>query len=190
MHLTEPGCRNNPVEALETKTPMFIEHYGLRPDSGGPGLHRGGLGVSRSYRFLADSTAAMMVYKTSTRPWGIGEGRSGENCHVIMNPGTEREHVAGGFYRPVQEGDVLENNSGGGGGWGDPFERDSFDVLADVRDGYVTVEGARNDYGVVIDVTDWTIDETQTKRLRTGTRLPEPPPIGAETTGIRPLVIR
>ena len=190
MHLTEPGCRSNPVEALETKTPMFIEHYGLRPDSGGPGKHRGGLGISRSYRFLADSTAAMLVYKTSTRPWGIGEGRSGDNCHVTMNPGTERERVAGGFYRPVLEGDVLENNSGGGGGWGDPFERDPLLVLADVRSGYVTLEGARREYGVAIDIETWTVDEVETARLRSGERPPEPAPIGAETTGIRPLVLR
>ena len=71
MHLTEPGCRNNPVEVLEMKSPMLIEHYGMRADSGGAGKHRGGLGVSRSYHFLADSTSAMMVYKTSTRPWAI-----------------------------------------------------------------------------------------------------------------------
>ena len=190
MHLTQPGCRNNPVEALETKTPMFIEHYGLRPDSGGAGEHRGGLGVSRSYRFLADSTAAMLVYKTSTRPWSIGAGRTGDNCHVTMNPGTERERTAGGFYRPVVAGDVLENNTGGGGGWGDPFERDPVLVVSDVRAGYVSLEGARRDYGVAIDTATWTVDEAATAILRQGERPPERAPIGAETTGIRPLVTR
>jgi N-methylhydantoinase B len=190
MHLTEPGCRNNPVETLETKTPLFIDSYGLRPDSGGPGLHRGGLGVSRSYRFTADSTAAMLVYKTSTRPWGIGAGRSGDNCHVITNPGTEQERVAGGFYRAIKTGEVLVNNTGGGGGWGDAFERDPLAVLDDVREGYVTVEGARRDYGVEIDVVAWVIDEAATRRLREGSRAPEPAAIGAESVERRPLVTR
>lgn len=61
MHLTEPGCRNNPVEVLETKAPLRIESYGLRADSGGAGEHRGGLGVSRVYRFLAPSSAVTLV---------------------------------------------------------------------------------------------------------------------------------
>lgn len=187
MMLAEPGCRNNPVEVLETKAPLFIEHYALRPDSGGPGLHRGGLGISRAYRFLADSTAAMIVYKTSTRPWAIGGGRTGENNHVILNPGTERERVGGGFYRPMPAGEVLVNNSGGGGGWGDPFRRDPAKVLADVREGYVSPEAARRDYGVAIDLERWTVDEVETARLRT---LPPPPdaaPVG-DAPGLRPLV--
>ena len=187
MMLAEPGCRNNPVEVLETKAPLFIEHYALRPDSGGPGLHRGGLGISRAYRFLADSTAAMIVYKTSTRPWAIGGGRTGENNHVILNPGTERERAGGGFYRPMPAGEVLVNNSGGGGGWGDPFRRDPAKVLADVREGYVSPEAARRDYGVAIDLERWTVDEVETARLRT---LPPPPdaaPVG-DAPGPRPLV--
>jgi len=189
MHLTEPGCRNNPVEVLETKSPMFIGHYGLRADSGGPGEHRGGLGVSRSYRFLADSTSAMMVYKTRTRPWAIGDGVSGENNHVIMNPGTEHERVAGGHYRHVGAGDVLVNNSGGGGGWGDPFARDPAYVLEDVLDGYVTLEGAARDYGVAVDLERRIIDEEETARLRAAPRPPEPMPIGHDTPGPRPLVV-
>jgi N-methylhydantoinase B len=188
MHLTEPGCRNNPVEVLETKSPMLIEHYGLRADSGGAGRHRGGLGISRSYHFLADSITAMLVYKTSTRPWAIGGGISGENNHVIMNPGTDRERIAGGHYRPVSEGDVLVNRSGGGGGWGDPFERDQQAVLEDVIDGYVSVSGAARDYGVVVDPEALVIDEARTARLRAGPRPPEPEPVGGSTPGPRPLV--
>jgi N-methylhydantoinase B len=188
MHMTEPGCRNNPVEVLETKAPLLIERYGLRPDSGGAGRHRGGLGVARSYRFLADSTTAMLVYKTRTRPWGIGAGMSGENCHVIMNPGTDRERVEGGFYRPVHSGDVLVNNSGGGGGWGDAFQRDANLVLGDVREGYVTLEGARRDYGVAIDTKLWVVNEADTARLRSGPRPSAASPIGAETVGLRPAV--
>ena len=187
MMLAEPGCRNNPVEVLETKAPLFIEQYGLRVDSGGPGLHRGGLGISRAYRFLADSTAAMMVYKTRTRPWAIGEGQSGENNHVILNPGTDREEFRGGLYRPMAAGEVLLNNSGGGGGWGDPFEREPSKVLADVREGYVSRDAARRDYGVSIDVHRWVVDEVETARLRSAPH-PPAPLLVADAPGPRPLV--
>jgi N-methylhydantoinase B len=185
--LAEPGCRNNPVEVLETKAPLFIEHYRLRPDSGGPGLNRGGLGVSRSYRFQADSTAAMIVYKTRTRPWAIAGGRTGENNHVILNPGTVHEETGGGFYRPMRAGEVLVNNSGGGGGWGDPFQRDPARVLADVREGYVSVEAARRDYGVAVDSSCSEVDDAATALLRRQPQLPEPAPVG-DAPGPRPRV--
>jgi len=188
MMLAEPGCRNNPVEVLETKAPLFIEHYGLRPDSGGPGLHRGGLGVSRSYRFLADSTAAMIVYKTRTRPWSIGGGVSGENNHVILNPNTEHEEHRGGLYRPMGADEVLVNNTGGGGGWGNPFDRDPELVLADVREGYVSADAARRDYGVAIDIEHWTVDVEETSELRRAPR-PSEPDVVADAPGPRPLVL-
>lgn len=188
MAITESGARNNPVEVLEQKSPMFIEQYGLRADTGGPGTNRGGLGLGRTYHFLADSFSASIVYKTSTRPWAIGGGVSGENNHVITNPGTEKERVAGGHYRPMYEGEVLVNNSGGGGGWGDPFARDTDRVLEDVLDGYVSVEAAARDYGVAVDVEAGTVDEAETTRLRQGPRPPEPLPVGHETKGRRPLI--
>ena len=166
MHLTEPGCRNNPVEVLETKAPMFIEHYGLRPDSGGPGKHRGGLGISRVYRFLEPSTAVTLVKKTKTKPWGMNGGGVGDNCHVVLRPGTDREAVVGGVYESMAANEVLVNNSGGGGGWGPAFERDPGAVLADVREGYVTVASARRDYGVALDDTGRAVDPEATASLR------------------------
>jgi N-methylhydantoinase B len=168
MHLTEPGCRNNPVEVLETKAPLLIERYGLRQDSGGPGEHRGGLGVTRAYRFLADASAVTLVKKTKTRPWGTHGGYDGENCHVILRPGTERQRVTGMVYEPMAPGETLANCSGGGGGWGDPFKRDPQKVLNDVRNGYVSRESAKQDYGVVIDPLTMTVDAAATVVLRQG----------------------
>jgi N-methylhydantoinase B len=168
MHLTEPGCRNNPVEVLETKAPLRIESYGLRQDSGGPGAHRGGLGLSRVYRFLAPSSAVTLVKKTKTRPWGMTGGRAGENCHVILRPETEREQVTGMVYEAMAPGEILVNCSGGGGGWGDPFQRDPEKVLADVRNGYVSVESARRDYGVVIQTDTMAVDAVATATVREG----------------------
>ena len=168
MHLTEPGCHNNPVEVLETKAPLRIERYGLRQDSGGPGEHRGGLGVTREYRFMAPASAVTLVKKTKTRPWGIIRGESGENCHVILRPGTEREEVTGMVYEAMAPNEVLVNCSGGGGGWGDPFKRDPEKVLADVRDGYVSLASAKQAYGVVIHPETLEIDFGATSTLRKG----------------------
>lgn len=76
---------------------MFIEHYGYRPDTGGAGTHRGGVGISRVYQFEAPSAGICMTYKTRTRPWGIGEGGDGLNNHVIINPGTGANHQGSEF---------------------------------------------------------------------------------------------
>ncbi|PRX70128.1 N-methylhydantoinase B [Nonomuraea fuscirosea] len=168
MHLSEPGCRNNPVEVLETKSPMFIESYGYRPDSGGPGRHRGGVGVGRTYRFTAPSTGICLVYKTRTRPWAIGDGMPGESNHVILNPGTGREVVQGGSYNRLDADEVLVNNTGGGGGYGDPFEREPVRVAADVRNGFVSVAAAARDYGVSVDPVTFEVDAEATGRLRAG----------------------
>ncbi|MEV4346340.1 hydantoinase B/oxoprolinase family protein [Actinoplanes sp. NPDC049596] len=166
MHLSEPGCRNNPVEVLETKSPMFIESYGYRPDTGGAGKHRGGVGVGRSYRFTAPSTGICIVYKTKTKPWPIEGGREGDNNHIVLNPGTDRETVTGGSYNQLDTGDVLVNNTGGGGGYGNPFDRDPARVAADVRNGFVSASAARDSYGVVVDPVTFEVDQDATARLR------------------------
>ena len=169
MHLSEPGCRNNPVEVLETKSPMFIESYGYRPDTGGAGRHRGGVGVSRVYRFTAPTTGICLVYKTKTKPWAVLGGLEGDNNHVVLNPGTPREVVQGGSYNHLETGDVLANNTGGGGGYGDPRERDPELIARDVRNGFVSVAAAERDYGVVIDPATFTVDADATAGLRTAT---------------------
>ena len=169
MHLSEPGCRNNPVEVLETKSPMFIESYGYRPDTGGAGRHRGGVGVGRAYRFTAPSTGICLVYKTKTKPWSIDGGAVGDNNHIVLNPGTEREVVQGGSYNHLDTGDVLVNNTGGGGGYGHPFEREAGRVAADVRNGFVSVGAAERAYGVVVDPVTFAVDEAGTSRRRSVT---------------------
>ena len=148
------------------KAPLLIEHYGLRPDSGGPGEHRGGLGISRIYRFLAPSNAITIVKKTRTQPWPMEGGTPGDACHVILRPGTDAERRVGSAYEPMAADEVLINNSGGGGGWGDPFRRPVAKVLEDVREGYVSANRARADYGVAIDPATLVVDEAATAALR------------------------
>jgi N-methylhydantoinase B len=165
MHISEPGCRNNPVEVLETKSPMFIESYGYRPDTGGAGLHRGGVGVGRTYRFLADSSAICLVYKTDSKPWAIGEGKVGQNNHVIINPGPQQV-IKRGSYNHMRSGEILVNNTGGGGGYGHPFQRDPARVAADVRNEFVSVGAAASEYGVVVDDKTFEVDVAATNKLR------------------------
>ena len=166
MHLTEPGCQNVPIEILETKAPLLIEQYGLRQDSGGVGEHPGGLGVTRTYQFLAEASALTLVKKAKTRPWGMAGGHTGENCHVILRPGTDQEQTTGMVYEPMAPGEVLVNCSGGGGGWGEPLNRDPEKVLEDVRNAYISLTSAERDYGVVIDPKALTIEATATEELR------------------------
>ncbi len=166
MHLSEPGCRNNPIEVLETKAPWLIDHYAIRQDSGGAGQHRGGLGITRGYRFLADATCLTLVKKTKTRPWGMAGGQEGESGYVIVKPGSDQERRAGAVHEQMHAGDMLINSSGGGGGWGDPATRAPQAVLTDVRLGYVSREAARSLYRVVIDPDNLAVDEPATAALR------------------------
>jgi N-methylhydantoinase B len=166
MHLTEPGARNNPIEVLETKAPLMIERYGYRPDSAGAGRHRGGVGVERAYRFLAPADAIVINYKTRTRPWAIGAGRPGLNNIVIVHPGTPEERHVGQSRTSFEAGGRMVNLTGGGGGWGDPFERDPARVAHDVEMGLVSLERAADDYGVVLDPVTFAVDETATAALR------------------------
>lgn len=165
MHLTEPGCRNNPVEVLEVKGPMILESYGFRTDSGGPGKHRGGVGVSRVYKFLEPTTAISILYKTKSPPWAIDGGTEGDPNHIVINPGEDQVRQ-GGSYNILEGGTVLANNTGGGGGWGSPFEREPSEVAADVRNQLVSLEAAEHDYGVVVDPATFEVDEDRTKELR------------------------
>ena len=167
MHLSEPGCRNNPIEVMETKGPWIIENYGLRPDSGGPGEYRGGVGITRTYRFLHHSQVLAIVKKTKSSPWGMHGGQNGEAGTVTIWPGTEKERVNGALHeKDLQPEDVLINRSGGGGGWGNPFRRDPQHILSDVRNGFVSERSARENYGVVIDTENWAVDEEATATLR------------------------
>lgn len=165
MHLSEPGCRNTPVEVFEMRTPLFLEHYGYRQDSGGAGKHRGGVGISRAYRFTAPGTGIMLSYKTRTSPWGLAGGGDAVPNAVVLNPGTSEEVWQGGSYNRLEAGEVLMNVTGGGGGYGDPLERDFASIVKDVRNGFVSHEAARRDYGVVI-TEGFELDAEATAALR------------------------
>ena len=122
--------------------------------------------MARIYRFLEAANTLATVKKTKSAPWGMNGGLDGAVGKVIVWPGTEKEHANGAIHTPMDGGDVIENYSGGGGGWGDPTQRDPQLVLKDVRDGYVSESSAREDYGVAIDTVNWIVDEEATAALR------------------------
>lgn len=168
MHPTEPGCRNNPVEVLESKAPMLIERYGYRQDTGGAGKHRGGVGIERAYKFLAPTNAIVINYKTLTQPWAVAGGNEGVKNTVIVHPGTPEEKEVGVSNTAFGVGGRIVNLTGGGGGWGNPLERESERVAADVKQGFVSLAKAREDYGVIVDGNTFEVDLAATSALRAG----------------------
>jgi len=160
---------NLPGEAAELKYPWRLERLELRQNSGGAGKFRGGLGVRRDYRIIGHEagvtvTADRAIY---TPPWGLFGGREGATCITIVyrNDGRE-EHWQKISGLPLRPDDVLSFRSGGGGGYGVPYDRDPEMVLSDVKNGYVTLSRAKDDYGVVIDVRTMQVNTIATLKLR------------------------
>jgi N-methylhydantoinase B len=160
---------NYPVEYVEKDFPLRIEQYSIRPDSGGPGLYRGGCGISRDVRVLCDKAElGTRMENTKFPPYGVTGGRAGRPGKILLNPGTpeERDLPQIGDGIQLKRGDLLRLMTCGGGGWGDPFRRDPLLVQQDVARGFVSVPGALGDYGVVLDPLSFEIDKAATDERR------------------------
>jgi N-methylhydantoinase B len=145
------NASNIPVEAQEARHPIVVERFELMPDSGGPGRFRGGCGIRRDLRFLAESgKLTNLTDRQKVPPWGLFGGRPGVLGRTLINPGPGERVVHGKESRDFAYGDVISFQQSGAGGYGDPGERDPARVLDDVLDGYVSLAAARRDYGVVI----------------------------------------
>jgi N-methylhydantoinase B len=151
------NCAMMSAEAFEVEAPVRVLSTMLVPDSGGVGERRGGLALERRYELLADSANMSGRYADqtleATRPWGVEGGLPGGRAVLTLAPGRpgERELSGRGVDLPLRRGDTFALRSSGGGGWGDPVDRDRELVRADVRDGYVTAEQARDIYGFTDD---------------------------------------
>lgn len=172
-HSLWPGFTNVPNEFIESYFPLRIEQYATIPDSGGAGLHRGGNGLSVAYRFLSDGEIAIHDERWFTYPWGVLRGQVGMRSSklLVRNDGSEEQLPSKCEGIKVEAGDLLYFNTWGGGGWGDPLERDPELVLADVNRNLATVKGAK-DYGVVI--KRGKVDVAATKQLRAKMRKSRP----------------
>jgi N-methylhydantoinase A/oxoprolinase/acetone carboxylase beta subunit/N-methylhydantoinase B/oxoprolinase/acetone carboxylase alpha subunit len=171
------SCANIPCEVIELEYPLRITEYRLVPDTGGAGKFRGGLGFLRRYQILEDET---MVQVRSDRlkfpPYGLFGGRPGSLVVNVLNPGPGQRELPSKFMIWCQAGDVYHCQLAGGGGWGDPLERDPALVLADVRDEKVSIEAAARDHGVVIDPVNLVVDEAATEAERVTRQVPRRQP--------------
>jgi len=136
------------IEVLETKYPVRLERYGFRTDSGGAGRWRGGTGVQRRYVLDADAELSLWFERSHTPAWGLLGGRDATPPDVVVNPGRPDErHFLKCSRVPLKRGDVVLTQTGGGGGYGDPAQRDPEAVRLDVVDGFVSPQAARDVYG-------------------------------------------
>lgn len=159
--------KNTPIEITETEVPVEFVKYGLAQDTGGAGRWRGGLATEMAFRvFTPDSRiTARNRDRSFFRPWGTGGGKAAGLADMVVNPGTPDEQRAGSKDTAIlQPGDVLEVRSAGGGGRGNPRDREAWRVAQDVARGYVSVGAAARDYGVVL--VGGAVDEAATRAAR------------------------
>ncbi len=166
--LIHGDTRDIPVETMEALYPLLVERYQWRSDSGGAGQHRGGLGIDKTIRVLADVNYNMSFERSKCPPWGLNGGKAGSPGAAEIEKPATREiclvHKASKIS--LKKGERVHVYTGGGGGFGDPLTRDPEMVLQDVKRRYVTASHAKEAYGVVIS-DDLTVDIAATEKWRT-----------------------
>jgi N-methylhydantoinase B len=172
--INDGDTHNSPIEAAEAKAPIVCVQRALRQDSGGAGRYRGGLGVAQQVELRVPAMYQAQVERTLCAPWGLNGGADGRpNGVAITRADGIQQRFPSGKVSPTRlnAGDGYITETGGGGGFWSPLERDPERVLADVRSGYVSLEAAERDYGVVIrqggpHERDFTLDVAATQARR------------------------
>lgn len=152
------NCANTPTEVFETRFPWIVEEYALRPDSGGPGRHRGGLSNAKTMLCTGPMLVSQMTNKHKVAAWGLDGGKSGMlGATLFQAAGSDRwQTIAEAFGKispskysnvSIKPGDRVRVMAPGGGGYGDPALRERADLNEDLREGFVTPAGAREGYG-------------------------------------------
>lgn len=159
------GFKDIPVEVFEGKYPVTIHNYGFRTDSGGAGKYRGGCGLFREYTVNADGFCSLWFERSVTTAWGLFGGKDGVGPNVkIEYPDGRVENKLKANGQVIKKGTVITTFTGGGGGFENPLERNVNRVLLDYQNNYVSVEGAANDYGVVIENNSVNVEKTEALR--------------------------
>jgi N-methylhydantoinase B len=162
---------NAPVEMVENSAPIRIERYELVTDSGGPGCWRGGLAIERQLCFLGQrATFQLRSDRRRFPPFGLAGGSPGGASDNQLEENGAWRQLPAKFTRALAHGQRFRHRTAGGGGYGDPFQRDPEALLRDVREGKVSLEAARRDYGVAILASPWRIDAAGTEALRAQVR--------------------
>ena len=167
VSVCQGDVRNGSIEGIELKCPVLVEGRALRRDSAGVGKHRGGLGIDMQVRNLVEGRWNFeQTRRTVCPPWGLWGGGEGEpSAYLLRLPGENDFKMMVGAHIPVPLHASAIVRTGGGGGWGDPHERDPELVRADVLEELVSRDAARDKYGVVLK-DDLTVDVDATKKQR------------------------
>lgn len=159
---------NIPVETYEATSPMLVERFGIIADTGGAGRFRGGCGLRKDIRVRSSGVVLTnMGDRTESSPYGLCGGHPGAvGASIRQGAGESGETaLASKATYLLSVGDLISLRLSGGGGYGEPLEREVDRVAADLREGYITADGARRDYGVIVNETG-AIDAAATARLR------------------------
>jgi N-methylhydantoinase B len=136
-----------PVELQESMYPYRIVEFSLRPDSGGAGKFRGGLGFRKHYQILGRCDLQAMFDRVKYPPWGVHGGKEGKSGQItVVKKSGESEIIYKSKAYPLEAGDAIVVETGGGGGYGTPSERPRELIERDLRRGYVSAEAAARDY--------------------------------------------
>jgi N-methylhydantoinase B len=167
VSVCQGDVRNASIEGIELKCPVLVESRALRTDSGGAGKHRGGLGLDTCVRNLVEGRWNFdHPRREQCPPWGIWDGKAGTTGDFLLRlPGENDYRSMDAIHYPTPVDSEVIVRTGGGGGWGDPLERDPSLVRADVIEQLVSRRRAEEAYGVVLR-DDLTLDETATARKR------------------------
>ncbi|HXJ02135.1 MAG TPA: hydantoinase B/oxoprolinase family protein, partial [Micropepsaceae bacterium] len=145
VSICQGDVRNTPIELQEIKYPFLIEQHALRPDSGGAGLHRGGLGVTITYRCLQKCKANINLERITNAPWGLhGGGEGAVNVAIIRRANGEETSVFKETEIELGAGDTVTFLTAGGGGYGDPAERPREAIARDLAEGFISPTGAKS----------------------------------------------
>ena len=167
--INDGDTHNNPIEQAENQSPVLIESNRLIEDSGGPGRQRGGLGIERIVRARSALTMNTQIERMNCRPWGLDGGMEATGNSVALQlEGEWKDDFPNAkvLTAHLQEGEAFRLRSGGGGGYGNPLDRPARLVVEDVRQGYVSLESASQNYGVIIDeeTLDLNVGATEKRR--------------------------
>lgn len=163
---------NTPVEVIEIESPLLVEEYALVPDTAGPGKFRGGLAVTRKWRLRGAEEAKvhMRADRLKFLPYSLRGGKPGQAAQTLLSANGAIRQMPSKFQITIKRGDSIQHQTAGASGWGNVLERDPERVLNDVRDGRISADHAREEYGVVLSADRRSIDWERTNALRAALR--------------------